>query len=351
MFRAGAAIALLCCISAAVAQDVMPVRVATPSTEEAVQRVSLTGSVRARRAAAVSPRLPGLVDTVVVDAGDAVAAGDVLVRLDDRLAELAVARAEAAVHESRTALDEARRLREEGRRLVRDNFVPETEVRAREAAVALAEAELASAEAELETERERLRRHSVPAPFDGVVALRLVDEGEWVETGTAVVELVAADAVWLDVQAPQALWPRLDAEVDASATFDALPGRRFPARLHARVPVGDPQARTFLVRFVLDPRPADVVPGMSATVDFEFELPGRRLSVPRDALIRYPDGSTTVWIVDESGEVARAREIGVEVERVVGDRVILASGPEPDRRVVVRGNEVLGEGQRVRIVE
>ena len=234
------------------ARDAAPVEVAMPEESAGLQRVELTGSFTARRAARVSPRMSGLIAQAVADAGDEVAVGDVMVRLDDELARLELAQSEAAVEQARAGLAEAERLRDEGQRLVSDRFLPETEVRARESAVRVAEAVLNVAEAERNTVAERVERHNITAPFDGVIARRLAEVGEWVETGTAVVELVAVDSLWLDVQAPQRLWPALRAGADVSVQVDALPGQTHPARIHARVPVSDPSARTFLLRLVLD---------------------------------------------------------------------------------------------------
>ena len=182
--------------------------VAQPEVRPAVERIELTGSFTARRAAQLSPRLSGLVETIDIDAGDQVAAGNVIVRLDDQLAELQLAQAEAAVAQSQASFDEAVRLRDEALRLGEDRFFPDTEIQARKSAVQVARAALDVARAERDTAAERLARHAIIARFDGVIARRLTEAGEWVETGTAVAELVAVDDLWLDVQAPQRLWPR-----------------------------------------------------------------------------------------------------------------------------------------------
>ncbi|MFO7581006.1 efflux RND transporter periplasmic adaptor subunit [Guyparkeria sp.] len=325
--------------------------IALPEEAAGTQRVELTGSFTARRAAQVSPRVSGLIADIAVDAGDVVAAGDVLVRLDDELARLALAQAEAAVEEARAARDEAARLRDEGQRLVRDRFLPETEVRARESALHVAEAALRVAEAERDTVAERVERHVITAPFGGVIARRLTEAGEWVETATAVVELVAVDALWLDVQAPQRLWPGLRAGAEVTVTVDALPGQTLPAHIHARVPVSDPAARTFLLRLVLDAEDADITPGMSARAQLALDSGQTLLVIPRDAVIRYPDGTTTVWVVDRESSPSRARQVEITVARTEGDRVAVAGGLESDQPVVVRGNEVLTEDQPVRVIE
>ena len=337
------------------AQEPVPVVVVSPERAESVQRTELTGSFNAQRASLLSPQLAGLVERVAVDAGDQVVAGDVLVQLDRDLAELAVARAEASVQERQASLDEALRLRDEGRRLVQDRFVPETEVQAREAGVAQAEAALSSSRAELATARALLNQHRVIAPFDGVIASRRTEVGEWVQTGTPVVELVAVDALWLDIRAPQQYWASLQPDARVQVEVDALPGRDFEATVHARVPVSDPDARTFLVRLALTATEADITPGMSARASFEWSRGGEVLRVPRDALTRYPDGTTTLWVVDRDQTSPVANEVQVELAatgaRFQAGLIEVRAGLNADQAVVIRGNELLSEGQAVRLLE
>src|SRR6056297_2821568 len=342
---------LILAIVPAFAQEPAPVTVAQPEVRPAIERVELTGSFTARRAAQLSPRLSGLVETIDIDAGDAVAAGDVVVRLDDRLAELQLAQAEAAVAQALASFDEAVRLRDEALRLSEDRFLPDTEIQARKSAVQVARAALDVASAERDTTAERLERHAIVAPFDGVIARRLTEAGEWVETGTAVAELVAVGDLWLDVQAPQRLWPRLRQDTDVEIVVDALGGRAFTGAVVARVPVSDPAARTFLLRLILPEADPDILPGMSARTVIRLRTDADALLVARDALIRYPDGTITLFTVDDSASPPVAHQREVQVGRVDGDRVVIESGLSPDQAVVVRGNEVLAEGQPVRVVE
>jgi len=332
------------------AQEPAPVAVAMPEVRPAVERIELTGSFTARRSAQLSPRLSGLVETIEIDAGDRVAAGDVIVRLDKRLAGLALAQAEASVAQARAARDEAVRLREEAERLGEDRFFPDTEIQARRSAVQVARAALDVATAERDTVAERVARHAIVAPFDGIIAEKLTEAGEWVETGTAVAELVAVDDLWLDVQAPQRLWPRLRQRSEVSVVVDALGGQVFAAEVAARVPVSNPDARTFLLRLVLPHADPDITPGMSARINLRLTTDTDALLVPRDALIRYPDGTITVFVVERETRPATVRQREVTVGRVDGDMAVIESGLEAGQTVVVRGNEVLGDGDAVRIV-
>ncbi|MEO1576927.1 MAG: efflux RND transporter periplasmic adaptor subunit, partial [Pseudomonadota bacterium] len=135
----------------------------------------------------------------------------------------------------------------------------------------------------------------------------------------------------------------------STVRIDALGADALSATLAARVPQSDPGARTFLVRLKLTEPPPSITPGMSATASLAIASTDATLLVPRDALIRYPDGTTTVFVV-EDGESTQARQRTVEVTRVDGETAVIASGLNPGEPVVIRGNEVLSDGQSVRVI-
>jgi RND family efflux transporter MFP subunit len=347
---AAATVSALLIASAVSAQEAVPVVVVAPRTAQVTDELRLTGTLTAERSARLSPRVDGLVARVRVDAGDRVRSGAPLVELDSTVASLALDRARAETAEARARSDEAARLAAEARRLVAEKHLPQTELARREAEAKLAAASLAASEASEREQAELLRRHVVPAPFTGVVARRLADVGEWVSRGTPVIELVATDRVRLDVQAPQERFAAIREDAVVQVLADALGGKSLPGRIVARVPVSDPSARTFLVRVVVDEAQGRLLPGTSATA--VIGLPGtkRALVIPRDALLRYPDGSFTVFVLRDGPKGTTALERPVKLGGG-GAQIEVLEGIEPADRIVVRGNERLRNGQAVRVVE
>lgn len=330
------------------AADPAPVTVVKPERAVLTEELRLTGTLTADRSAQLSPRVDGLVSRLAVDAGDVVKRGQVLLELDATVARLALERAQAGTAEAAVQDAEAGRLLDEARRLVTERHLPATELARREAAAKLAAAALDAARAAEREQAELVRRHQLPAPFDGVVARRLTDLGEWVVRGTPVFELVATDRVRLDLQAPQERFTRIDPDAPVEVRSSLAPGRTFAGRITARVPVGDGAARTFLVRVVVDDADGQLLPGTSATAVIGLPATGSALLVPRDALTRYPDGSYSVFAVDGAGATGTAVEKKVRIGRG-GETVEVLDGLAPGERVVVRGNETLQSGQAVRI--
>ena len=346
------AIPLLLLAAAVQAQPAAPtVAVVMPDTTPVTDRLQLTGTLSAEHGARLSPRVDGLVARVRVDAGDVVRAGEPLLELDAALARLALERSRAENANAQVRVDEAARLLGEARRLAEQQHVSATEIAAREAALALAEAERAAARAAEREQAELVERHVLPAPFDGVIVRRLTEAGEWVTRGTPVLELVAIDRVRLDVQAPQERYADIAEDAEVTVRPDAQPGLELPARIAARVPVaGEAGARSFLVRILIDDAEHRLLPGTSATASIHLRGAVRDgvLRIPRDALLRQPDGGFNVFII-EGDEDPVARRRPVRIGRQGDGMVEVLDGLPADRPVVVRGNEVLRDGQRVRI--
>ncbi|MEZ0471102.1 efflux RND transporter periplasmic adaptor subunit [Luteimonas salinilitoris] len=338
--------------------EAVRVAVAVAVAEEATfgERFSLTGTLTAERDAQLSPRVDGLVARVHVDAGDRVEAGQVLVELDPAVGRQALSRVRAQVAEAEAAAREAERLFAEARRLGEDQYIAASQVDARESELRLAQAALESARASAREQAELVERHVLPAPFDGVVAEKLTEAGEWVQRGTPVLSLVATDRVRLDLRAPQERFGQLDDDAEVRVFADALGGAPLPARIGARVPVTDPGARTFLLRLLIDDPEERLLPGTSARAEIDLPAEAPALAVSRDALLRQPDGGHSLFVIEdvvvedgEAGAVARQRSVRVLRER--DDRVAVSGDLQPGQRVVVRGNEALTDGQPVDVAE
>jgi membrane fusion protein, multidrug efflux system len=329
----------------------VPVYVVEARIAPVVEYLPLTGTVTSERAAALSPRISGLVARMNVDAGDQVSAGDVLLELDVVLAKLALNRAQAALNETRTALKEAVRLSDEAVDLARSKNIPETTVQSRIADVEMKKAAVTTQEAEYEQQLAIVNRHTVIAPFDGAVSKKLTEVGEWVQTGTPVINLIATDLLRLDVQMPQEYFHLVRKDSSVMVKFDTAPGKEFASKVLTTVPVNSSNARTFLTRITLDNTDNFIIPGMSAKAIFNIRLEQEALQLPRDATVQYPDGRSTVWVITESNGQFIASEQQVQLGRSMSSQVIVRKGLEPGSIVVVTGNETLQEGQVVKILE
>jgi RND family efflux transporter MFP subunit len=329
------------------AQDAAPVQVVQPKQQALAQQLVLSGSLTAQQDAALSSLTAGLVASVLVDAGATVSKGQPLLKLDSTLAEYELAQQQAAFNAALVREAEAQRLVDEAEPLSARQLFAQTEFNLRRAALAQAQADTARAKATLAQQQEIVARHTLTAPFAGVIAQRFADVGEWVDLGTPVLQLVSLSPLLLDLQVPQEYFSQLSNLRRAEVLPDLLSGQRLAATLTAAVPVGDAGARSFLARFSVNTERQPLLPGSSASATLYFERDDSTvLVVPPDALLRHPDGNFSLFSIKDN----KAQRHLVQLGKTSEQGVEILSGLPVGQPVVVRGNETLRDGQPVSIV-
>jgi len=271
-----------------------PVQVAAVELAPLPVSVELVGTVNARHQAALSTQVEGLVDHFEVDVGSDVAAGDVLLRLDASVAEIRRKRTVEEIKAAKAELSEARRRLEEIRALVENGGISASELQTRQTQVQIREAAVSRLELTLREQLEILERHTLRAPFDGVVTERFAQIGEWLSPGDAVLQLVETGFRTFDIRAPQNLFTRVTASTRAEVQHDLAPEQRFPVQVSVVVPAKDPSTRTFLIRLTTNAPERLLLAGASGRAKLFVGSDEPRLSVPVDALVRQPDGSFVV---------------------------------------------------------
>lgn len=331
----------------------VPARVVTVVAEkvDSMEReFTLTGTVTPRRDARLSARTDGLVAAVAVDAGSLVKPGDVLATLDTRLAEIALDLIRAEIAQAEVELAEAVRREEEVREISKTGAFPKSEAETRKSTVNLREAALARLRVREAAELERIERHRLVAPFGGIIVEKLAEAGEWVETGTPVLRLVETDAPRFDLRVPQEFLARVSSASGIRVVLDSFPAQALDAQIDAVVPVKDEASRTFLTRLGLSDPGHLAAPGMSgrAVIGYRSDH-GDSVRIPRDAIVRYPDGTVKVWIVTATGEGAKVDSRVVRTTTALGESAEVLEGLSGGETIVLKGNEGLREGQAVAV--
>jgi membrane fusion protein (multidrug efflux system) len=314
-----------------------------------VKKLDLSGTVTSPQASQLSTAVAGPVTAVHFDTGAHVKAGEVLLEIDAALEEATLKKAEAQAAQAAAEVTDAKRRLRIAERLAKRDYSPQNEVEARQAEVEIDIATYEAFKAERDRQAVILERHKLKAPYAGVISQRMAELGQWVVPGTAAFELVAMEGFRIDVPVPQHYYAQLRQGSEVSIKIDAVPDREFPAKIGAIIPVSDPDARTFTLRVLPEQEAIPMAPGMSARVNVSLRTSERGMVVSRDALIRYPDGRITVWVLEQNGEKALVRERRVEIGIAFEGFVQVRSGLKVGERVVVRGNESLRDGQAVQL--
>ncbi len=305
---------------------------------------SFLGDVTALQRARLAAGASGEVRRVLVRVGDQVKAGDLLVEVDPSLASARVRAASASKTAGSAELERAQR---DAERLVGAGpdiaAAAEIEQATSERKRAAAERKrLRAAEAEA---RVALGRHRVKAPFDGVIADRNVDPGDWVDPGIEVVELVDDSGVEVLASVPPEVSRYLS--IDDKARLRRK-GAVVAASIQGIVPALDTESRTVRLRLVPNEPTAWLLPGAAVDVLLTIERSENgALVVSRDALVY---GIAKIQVV-KSVE-GKAEPVPVEILARGRDEVLIrAEGLAAGDTVVTRGNERLFPGQPLIVLE
>jgi RND family efflux transporter MFP subunit len=297
------------------------------------------------------------ISPVLVDGG-AFDKGDVLLRIDPRDYKIAVTLAKARLKDAESqfvlAREESAAAREEWKELHGDNAPPP--LVAKEPQLAAASAQLDASRAELTKAELQLERTRIRAPFDGRVAEKEVDIGQYVTTGQKlavlyatqaaeiVVPLPTEDLAWFDVpgftngngQGADAL-----VEIKIAGETKQWPGRVVRSE-------GKLDQRTRMVNVVVRVKnPYATRPPLAVGLFAKVTIQGRTLEqsalIPRAAL----RDNAQVWVVDQKGRLTFRT---VEVARLSFDGAIVQNGLNHGEKIVVSTLKGVSDGMRVRPV-
>ncbi|MFC3202249.1 efflux RND transporter periplasmic adaptor subunit [Alteromonas oceani] len=308
------------------AQD-SPIKVtaAYPVASQKYQSITLSGAVSSANDAFLAPLQAGFVDKLFVEVGDHVQQGQPLLTLDSKLAELARQQAEAELEVGTVAYNEAERLLTEVDALSQQQLAAKTLFQQRKAEVANAKAELARLKAILALRKEVVSRHTLKAPFDGVIYQRDVDVGEWVEPTTAVLGLVSQQAKRLTIEVPQeyySYFTNLNGDISIhpdTGLHDTITGK-----LERLVAASGGQGRSFTAHIAL-PENTDLLVGMSAEAEIMLpQLENKQVWLPTSAIRQHPDGGASVFAINNN----KASRVLVNIVRQQGDAVLVANASE-----------------------
>lgn len=343
--------------------DVTEIRLVSPA--QAQIQVTSSGFVAARSESKVGARLSGRVAEVLVKEGDTVTLGQVLVRLDDADAKMAIAaararaaaaraRIEAAVatqSETRRTFEREKGLLEKGASLRSTVEDLENRTQSLDQSANAARADASAAWAELSQLELNLEYMTITAPIAGVVVSDPVDVGELVGPATApVIELADFTTLVVETDVPEARLGLVTRGGPAEIVLDAYPTVRHRGRVAELSPKVNRAKATVVVRVEFVDPIEGVLPDMAARVSFlRAELDAEavkqppKLFVPESAIVEQ-GGETFVFRIDDG----KARRERVTLGPAMTGGFELVDGPGDGTRVIADPPSAIDDGYPVR---
>ncbi len=330
----------------AYAAEIVAVDVYQAKVSPTNQVLSLTGSIEAKQHADLAPLQSGVIAELFVEVGDQVEQGQKLLSLDDKLAQLGLKQAMAQRAAVLAQKHEAERLYKEVIELSKRQLVAETLLGERLSGLEIAKAELGRVDAELAQQEEILARHTLFAPFAGVIAQRHIDVGEWVTQQSPVLTLVEQAGMRLNINIPQEYFKQFanNKDIDVIVTPDVSEAISFDAKLDRLVSVASHSSRT-LTGLVNLPDELNLVAGMSARADIQLPMSSQAFVwLPKAAIKQHPDGGTSVFVAEQK----RAKRVIVDVVNTEGNQVAVL-GADAKHAFIISGVELLKDGDAIRV--
>ena len=305
--------------------------------EEWPATIVAIGNVVAVHGVTVSADLAGVVDKISFDSGKGVREGQVLVRLDASQERAQLAAAESQRDLAKLNLDRARQLLEK-------QVIAQAEFDQLAAQAKQADARVGEIRATIE------RKH-IRAPFTGVLGIRQVDVGQYLNSGDPIVPLQSMNPVYVNFNVPQqdvaAL--RVGAEVRVSA--DSIAILRTTGKITAINSVVDEATRNVQVQATLQNPRGVLRPGMFVDVQVNLGSSSQVIALPTSAINYAPYGNSVFIVADIKGPKGQnyrgVRQEFVKLGGSRGDQVAVVSGVKPGEEVVTSGVFKLRNGAAV----
>ena len=304
--------------------------------------VTVSGPVSAYEEMQLGVELSGQrVTALMVDVGQQVRKGQVLLELDHRTLDSSLAQAEASTQEANAALVLAQAQHSRGSKLAAEQLISAADLDQLRATSTQAQAQLATARASRDAAKLQRGFAQLRAPADGVISKRLVQSGQVVAAGSELLRLIRDGRLEWRAELPENQLAQVAVGNDIILSYA---GEEITGRVRAVTPGIDPQTRTGTVYADLPSpgplKPGTFVEGRILTGD------GQALMVPSQSVAQR-DGHPYVFVTQDKRAVQRRR---VHTGQTTQGRVEVVDGLKTGELVVSEGAGFLGDGDRVRVV-
>jgi membrane fusion protein (multidrug efflux system) len=319
----------------------------------------LPGRIEAVRVAEVRARVAGILLKRQFEEGADVKAGDVLLEIDPAPLRATLNSAKAVLAKAEANLKQAQAKADRYKALVEFNAVSKQDYDEAAAMALQAEAEVLAGKAGVETASLNLGYATVTAPITGRIGKAKVTEGALVgqNEATPLATIQQLDPIYFDFTQSSTEVLRLRRALEQGKLKGLAPGEAkvtllledgtiyaHPGNLLFSDITVDPTTGMITLR-ASAPNPEHLLlPGMFARGQLEEAVDSAALTVPQRAVMRGPDGSATVLVVNATNTV-ELRVIQAEATR--GDKWIVSDGLKPGERVIVEGLQKAMPGRPV----
>ncbi len=344
--------------SEARSERIVPVSVLEVKPDSITTYITVTGNLEALHDALVVSKVSERLVKIEKTVGSKVKADEVIARLDDRLLVQARNQARAALQSAKARYENVRQDFERYQRLFKEKAISQQQWDQIQAAMREAKANLQQVEAALNQANEQLQNSLIKAPFAGVIGTFYFDQGDMVGVGQPVAQIINPRLMRARLYVPDLYMNQLHVGQKVMARFPVLNDQTFYGRIVRTDRTIDPMSRTITVDAVFDNADQRLTSGLYGEFKIRLQTHKNTIVVPDNALL----ARTEVKIDPQTGKPNAHKQrylfavqgdsvkvINVRVGLVSEDRVEITSGLQFGDLVVIVGQRMIKDGQKVRI--
>jgi len=292
----------------------------------------LPAIVEPNRIVTVSAEVEARIERIPMTEGSTVHAGDVLIQLNTDLLQPAFEMAEAQVQRDQIEYERMANL-------VKDDATPKRDLDD-------ATTRLAVSKATLEQARARLKRTRILAPTDGVLNDLPVEEGEYVQIGNPVAQVVDIDTVKVAVEVPERDIAFFNVGQVAQVLADIKGSEQsMEGKITFISELADERTRSTRMEITVANKERLLRSGQIVRARLTRRILKDAILIPLLAVIPMEDGKA-VYVVNS--EKAQRRDVRLGI--IKGDRILIEEGLKPGDRLITAGHRFVAPGQKVNIV-
>jgi len=300
--------------------------------------LSSAGSLEAVQGVMVTAELTGKVTNIAFEPGAMVRTGDLLVQQDISSETAQLRASEAAVALAKTTLQRTRKLL--------------TEKTVSQSQYDNADAQFKQAVAQFDMIRAAIAKKTIRAPFAGRLGIRLINLGQILNEGEAIVSLQSLDPIFINFSLPQQHLAQVQPGLAVRMTTDVFPGQTIEGKITAINPAVDIATRNLRVQATVANPKDQLRPGMFVNVAVVLPAQDKVLAIPATAVLYAPYGDS-VFVVEEKkreqnsppGKIVRQQFVRLGEKR--GDFITVSSGLNDGETIISTGVFKLRNGQAV----
>jgi membrane fusion protein (multidrug efflux system) len=276
------------------------------------------GSLRSDESVMIRPEIEGRLASLHFREGQAVAAGTLLVSLDDAIARAELAQAQANLNLAEKNHQRAQMLFKRGASNAQALDEASAQQQAARASLALAQA--------------RLDKTRIHAPHSGFLGLRHASPGDYLSAGQDIVNLEVLDPLKVDFRIPQKAVSQIRLQQTIEISLDTYPGERFSGEIYAINPRLDEAGRSQAIRARIDNADGRLSPGQFVKVSVILAERAEALVIPEEAVMPVGEQLLVNLVVDgkvDLREVKLGKRMDGKVEvreGLVGDETLISAG-------------------------